>query len=547
MYRLETVSCAVEKEYEYNMRYRILVGKEFLSNTGLAFPTRFLKKDSSYKTVFGYTFWHPGVIYSRNDVNICKASERLLGKIEPQRVGLHEKLERNQRRNVRLLPRLSRIIVKINNKYKDAQLDAASLYTEIEHYVNTAKLKKKLKQQAFKELNENGELYHRLYTKLAEGKVKSEEWAKWLKYPRLFLNLGFKSCLVAGFLMHRLKNALTNQTDESEFVGSPDKDTLSRVFDRLINVLTIYFPFFSDDSCIGIRCIDGVFWANVDITRCDGTHTEVIFNLLKLMVKNSIFEEPVNLAIRQCLLPLSISSYGVFHKHTVLLKPLIPVLYSGSVLTTMINNIANILIFLSIRDLVMDGDKVRAGLTRSQCEFLVRVGAEEVGYLVTVDVCSKPEHIQFLKHSPAYGPSGWQPLLNPGVILRLFGSCYGDLPGRKDEAMEDRAYNWNHQIVKSLVHAGDYQLTRVLRERFGPPPNVSKRTQAQATRRIEKAELYKVRASEARTVYDASVMARYDLTAAHLDELCSLLTGDFYGVSIECLASRRILAKDYGL
>jgi hypothetical protein len=540
------VECAVNKDYEFNQRFRILVGGAYLSETGLRFPRRPQKDDGSYKTIFGPTFYHKGVIYARNNVNIEKAAQRQLGAREPGRPGFHRLLENNQRARVNTLPFLVDIITKINHHFKEVQLTRQTLYEEIVRYVNESKTNKKLRQKAIQHLDDNGQIYHNLYSKLAEGKVKPEEWGRWGKYPRLFLNLGYKSSLVAGFILSALKHCFLHNTMESEFVDSPDPKRLKSVFHRLIDVKTLYFAFFSDDSSVAIKCIDGTFRANVDIAGCDASHTEVIFNILRQIARNTIFESQIAKAIGQCTLPLFLSSYGKFIVDFVILRPRMPVLYTGSVLTTVINNIANMLIFLSIRSYVMRGDVIRPNLRVSDCAEIVRLAAEDVGYIVTVDECRKIEELQFLKHSPCMSNAGWTPVLNVGVILRLMGSCFGDLPGTKNETLEQRAYAWNYQVVKSLVHAGDYQFTRTLRERFSVDPVVSQRTLQVAKRRIEKMDLYKTR-SAVDDVYDASVMARYNLNASDMDELCNCLKGDFFGITIDCHASRVILMKDYGL
>jgi hypothetical protein len=88
-----------------------------------------------------------------------------------------------------------------------------------------------------------------------------------------------------------------------------------------------------------------------------------------------------------------------------------PRLYSGSTLTTAVNNIACLLIALNIADL--------GAINKASIEG----AAERAGYVLTGTDCLETiEDLQFLKHSPVRDTQGvYRPVLNLGVSSELLG------------------------------------------------------------------------------------------------------------------------------
>jgi len=143
-----------------------------------------------------------------------------------------------------------------------------------------------------------------------------------------------------------------------------------------------------------------------------------------------------------------------------LLIPICMVLYSGSGLTTAVNNVANTLISLSIRRLL----RGRA-ITKAEAPGLIERAARYVGFLVKVIECEEPSQLQFLKHSPS---SVGYSYLNLGVWIRSFGTCIGRLPGKERLGVEARAMKYLKGVVESHIHDGNHIIARAFAKRFAP-------------------------------------------------------------------------------
>jgi len=400
--------------------------------------------------------------------------------------------------------------------------------------------------QAYCDLVETKEYFHSRFTKDVEGKIKIQELGKFKKYPRLFISLGSRSIFKSGFLIELLKECFNDEigdNEEVEFIHGPEYTLLQRTFEKLINPKTIYFPYFSDDSSISIQCNDGVYRANVDISSCDGSHTWVIFKLLQdIADADPRLGQAIRETIDQLKSPLCLRSYSKHKEMKVKLKPVDPVLYTGSTITTVVNNIANLCIFSAVKT-NLHGQRPNL----SDCRELIRASAESCGYIVTIDECDDITQLQFLKHSPVIKGGVVVPILNLGVILRLFGSCWGDLPYTKD--FKSSAYAWNRQLTLSLQHAGKHPLLNMLREKYKHEKFVNKNVLVNIKSSIDKVLSYKINTHTVNSVELSSddVMKRYSLPGEFLEELISLIRDatDGDGVQIDTICSRVVLAKDY--
>jgi len=127
-----------------------------------------------------------------------------------------------------------------------------------------------------------------------------------------------------------------------------------------------------------------------------------------------------------------------------------PRLYSGSVLTVIINNFANLLIGLEMQRLCPEPSRV----TRAEYAALYVSAAENVGYGVKVQECTVPEDMQFLKHSPSVVEGVYHPWMNLGTWFRGLGTFRGDLPGRG--TFRQRAAAYISDVVVSRRNWGDH-------------------------------------------------------------------------------------------
>lgn len=495
------------------------------------------KPDGSYKTYVFPCFHHNGVVYQSDDVGLEMAFNYRLGCVrEPERPGYHEYLMQEQETFFREDTEFERFVISFELYLTTWFEQYGDLDEELIKYAQKPHPKRKLRLRALRSILDAGDMFHATFNRRVTGKVKKAELAKYMKATRLINDLTCEGSLLAGFVADQAKSAMAKFTIGRcfQFIKTPDLRTLSMTFDKLINPDGIYFPFFSDDSCVSIRCLDGVFMANVDISACDGSHGKCVFEVLERVTRgDSRLHRFVAGAIRQCEMPLTLISGAT--KQKVVLKPNAPTLYSGSTLTTLVNNFANISIYHAILR------KLKPDLMRSDCEDVVRSAAESAGYIVTVQVCDTYHKLQFLKHSPCVAADGTLvPVLNLGVILRSLGCCWGDLPTYKKThgvlSFAQRAYLYNVSQVQCYTNCVSHSLLINLRKRFRRRERIVHNHSYVVDNITTDMSSY--------TVSDSELALRYDCSPEDIVELSQSIWTD--GV-INLIAGRAILSLDYGL
>jgi len=540
-FRLIPSKCVLDKPFRSNNKFKIISGDKTCFQGGkLEFARGDEKPDGCYKTFVTPCYHSSGLIWQNLDEELEIAFNYRLGCVrEPLRVGFHEQLMSNQNMFFKNNTVLSNFADDFS-RYLDVVFEnIGDMDVELCKYSHMPHPKKKLRIRAMKNILDSGDFYHRTFNKSVTGKVKRAEIAKANKATRLINDLTCEGSLLAGFVADKIKSAMASYTKEHffQFVKSPDLGVLSTVFSKLISPEGgFYFPFFSDDSCVAIRCVDGVFMANVDISSCDGSHGKVVFDFLRRVTRgDSRLFRYVDGAIKQCEMGLTLVSSATRQK--VVLKPSTPTLYSGSTLTTLINNFANIAIACAVKS------ALRSDLRKSDCEGLVRSAAESAGYIVTVQVCETYHGLQFLKHSPCETATlEIVPVLNLGVVLRSLGCCWGDLPSYSDilgrkASFEQRAYLYNTSQVQCYKNGPTHSLVRKLRSMYKCHVDIPYDPRSWLLNNITgDYSMY--------SIPDHEIATRYGVSAEDIQELCSLTQE---GVMINCTASRAILSLDYGL
>jgi hypothetical protein len=373
--------------------------------------------------------------------------------------------------------------------------------------------------------------------------MKIFEIAKPGKAPRMIGDLGVHASLQGFRITKFIKEVMAQRPIEInggmiEFCPKPDPASLSRVFENLINPPgRFYFVYFSDDSCLALRTKSGkVLRFNVDISSCDASHTQALFDAL-IAITPDEHKGDIRRLVDQCKTPITIRDC-VNRRRFVRMTPKTARLYSGSTLTTIINNLANILIALSISfsDIQNAADVVAS--------------AARAGYIVTCEDCSNWHQLQFLKHSPVLDTEdNIRPLLNIGVLLRLIGTCKGDLPGSSKVPLRTRAQVFQAALLNGAYPRAHFRLIDNLKKN-SPLPSAHKTLYEKSNAVVSKELEYKVVDSELDPVFTVSsseVFARYGLSDLEIceveTEMGSCGIGDHYYSS----GTDKILQADYGL
>jgi hypothetical protein len=482
------------------------------------------------------------VVLADTPSDTAKALTRITAKRAPEKVGYHEELLANQETNFNYLATPLMDIV-YDSWRRKIELIFAELPPEevaIDAFVGEVHEKRALRLASWKERLSDGLSGSNTYiTKPAAYKLKKFEGAKTDKYPRGIADLTANGSIRAGHLMNTVKMVMSETVDLGRdalrFVKSPDTEALRSVYEHLLCPDRSYFVYHSDDSCISVRCSDGLMMANMDISSCDGSNREPVFRMLRHVMTSEPVKSAVDGALEQCVTPITVTNPWN-PKEKVTLEPTSHVLYSGSTLTTVTNNLANSGIYL--RFLHNLGDRV---LTRKECEALLVHSAAEVGYIVTLEICEDYHRLQFLKTSPCRDVNGLLvPVLNLGVMLRILGQLIGDLPGRRHEGIEVRAFNFWSQVVKGWVHAGDHPLTEMLRRKYCGTKVMpkDKRYSPESVHEFT-GFAYKVSGDE--------ICKRYGCDVSELYDFCELYSYAGIGDCVHTPFSEAVLLADYGL
>lgn len=494
-----------------------------------------------YKTVFGPCFHSNSTTYTCDNEGLRGAVRRLTCVREPDAVGVHEELFRNQYNMGFLNAELDHWVDSFRHKMRAILSDKSGDREDYRsQWTRAAHPKKELRVKAERDI-----LYHgfggskkRPRVKKVVYKCKSGEVLAKGKYLRAVGDLTCPGSTACGYYMDWVKEAFSethasmhSHRARAEFIKAPTKDMLTKCFTNLINPQGLYFSYFSDDSCLGATCVDGTLMCNMDISACDGSNYDPVFNLLKKgMDVDPRFSEDIEMAFAQCKLPCKITSDD--YKESVTLNPKFYTLYSGSVLTTSINNMANTLIFLAV------SKRYSPLMTKAELIRVIAESAKSVGYLLKVQVCEKVEQIQFLKHSPFLddqGEVGY--FLNLGTMFRGLGTCQGDLPGRAKVPLQERAALFTSEVVRSFVHAGDSVITEALRRFI-----VDKRIKMKGGDSVwSKGDGPPPKPVPVRAFAD-----RYGITTSQIEELVLMIGQSGYGTVCGCKQLDTIFALDYG-
>lgn len=462
--------------------------------------------------------------------------------------------------NMRVSPHFSnRKLSRLLNKYFKRTKNIIEpllfiLGDDIEEQIRLATaphIKRKLRIKAIKELISRGEMLNSLFMQKIAGKIKIPEFAKNGKKPRLIGDYSCPGSLLAGFLVPIMKYAFSQPQvlhgSRLRFVYSTDAQELDQIFEEADKSIFDEYIFFSDDMCCKVK-VNGVYrWFNLDISSCDASNGPPVFErLLWFFDHNLNFSNLMSRAVMQCQQRLVIHHpNGKKVGENVSAKPTVPIEFSGTQLTTILNNIAASSICISIcyHLHLMSGNHV-------DIDNLVTKAALAVGYEVTVDHCEALHDVQFLKHSFYHDEQGHvRSFVNAGALLRSFGTCWMDLPfDRKlGESLEGAARMRNWQTLQGFKHSGLQLITTPLLESPAATKYEGyKKLLTQMTRESEYKMYISSSISQRRSVPVSVFSARYSLDNDELNQLLFLLQASNIGDVLTCSAIDKIMTKDYG-
>lgn len=522
------------KRFVYNEKFECIRGNRFFVDGEIRFPhaNEYHREHRHYRTRFGPCFNHSGTIYAHNNENVRLALRRMTAKRFPGQPGLDEKYECAQED---FITKHKALLMRLKQEHFSEHFTGWKGWREecIEH-VDDPHPKRELRIHALEELVDDGKFTERLWLRTVLYKMKKDEIAKVGKRPRMIGDLGVAASLQGFVYSKKMKLGMSERVIDFlggtiEFCPKPSPDKLVSVFAKLKDPPgKFYFVYFSDDSCYAVRTPTGVRRFNVDISGCDASHTTALFEALRTVTPDCA-RECIDILIEQLQLPMRIVDIND-KLNVLMLLPKGPKLYSGSTLTTLINNLANILIAISLFE--------RNATTPEQ----VSLAASLVGYKVTVIDASENFHTtQFLKHSPVYDTNGnLRALLNLGVLMRMSGTCRGDLPGKGP--IQTRGTEFQSALLRGAYPRVDFTLIRIMKTKSNTE------TRRKIMRMVNNLFTYKTSETEETfTIPDEEVYKRYDLSELEIASLHTAVDEMSFGYHYASNAVEKILKTDYEL
>jgi len=504
---------------------------------GRIFKSIHRREDTGYRTYFGPWFSHSGITYARTAHNTSHAITRLFHeKVRLRDIIAHQKRAIRNGALVKYRRKIGDLSAALLSERRGDWSELCGLEANAPHPKRSLRAPAWLEIRAESADSSEGVTFLKTH-KHIQVNIKPDEFAKYNsrtregKAPRAVNDLGVAASLRAPWLVNAIKEVLSKTPLPTRWgsyicVAKSHVDTVSSLFQRMET--SNLFVYHSDDSTVSFVTSEGPFWANLDISSCDASNTQFVFWAL-LEFAPGIFSNHMLALIDQCAHTCRVG-YG---KGNLVFKPKKFFEYSGSLLTTLLNNIAS----LAIGFHITNGYTKRS---KAATEQFVKDRLETCGWKCTLQVCSKIEQVQFLKMSPCRAVDGSiVAILNLGVILRCLGQRRGDLPGKG--CLVQRARAFNAGLVRGMVHAGNHSFLRTLQTKF------LAHRQREDTVYYNSSAVEGMVRSENQVLDDSSVRARYDISSCAYEELCSLVMAADVGDSILCDATRKIMDLDYGL
>ncbi len=506
------------------------------------------KYANEYITVFGPSFLIPGTFFpGKGPEEHVAGISRLIGLRKAEKPGYCQRLTDNNN----AIGRTLRGHFHRYHKFFYAQLEQVAYDVAYDLWLNQPHSKRKLRQSCHK----NNELYLGELDSLKKpinGKLKPGEIIASAGKARMIADLGVGNTQVTACQIGYIKTAMEVPyhlgPHEVRYVGSPDHDVLTDVFKWLIHPNAsggLRMCYFSDDCSFSATCSDGVLMANGDISQCDGSHRSGLFRLVKQFLQYDprgtktegydSYERAFSLLSNKFVVR---NAHDLSEKYVYEFNE--PKLYSGSTLTTVMNNFATLAMFMSFTRLVPDTTKV----TKKECAAAYIRAAEAVGYIVKCSVCTFPEELQFLKHFPCRGSDGeFHAIMSLGTYMKGFGRVYGDLPstfGTSKIPLVDRFINFNREVVIGRRNWGNHEVNRA----FELGCSLTEHTEPSAIRvgQIDKS-IGGFRSVEFSL---AQLATRYRCSTDELAELVSCIRSAGVGSVVKLPIVKKIYDLDYG-
>lgn len=340
----------------------------------------------------------------------------------------------------------------------------SSILDAVEYVYPLPHEKRKLRIDAFNSLDERGLLLDELFTRVIRVKMKYEV-ARYSALPRVIGDYSTEGSLLGAAFMDIVKDSLVTPYHltkgdvrlECRFVKKPEPTALLSCFND-IRESGNKFIFHSDDAILRVECLDGPLLLELDISACDISNGRQVFDtLLACCSSNQLLYRVIDFCVNQCSLPFQIRNPEDLSEK---ISGVMPGAFewSGSVLTTALNNNGGMLYMIKVFQMLC------TGVTKQEFENRFSDAVNSAGYIVKMLKVKHTERLTFLKTSSCINDGKLLYFMNVGVIFRALGKAKMLIPGRGDP--EHRAKNHLSGVLMGMVHVGNFDIINILRKKF---------------------------------------------------------------------------------
>lgn len=375
------------------------------------------------------------------------------------------------------------------------------------------------------------------FVKEIEAQVKDEP-AKPGKPPRLYFSLGLKSPLFAGGWIDAVKKSLFESRVvrhgsyelETQFVGDNSPQVVSSYFERAWtvrsgNMARIYALVMSDD--VKVDTPTGSY--DLDISMCDASLGLGVFWVAWLFLRACMVPEPLIVGLLSQISRVVRISNPSNRKEFVLWRFITYYLVSGTVLTTLVDTLASLMVIAAFCAAYTAG-------VREADAFADWFAA--IGLCVTVEYYDRFEQSTMLKRHPVRLESGrWAAPLALGCLLKRFGLVDTDLSKVPGDTLEDRCATFLGGVVESWKGEPGHPLLDVLRERFPVRHGFNL---------VDQDERLNNKCCSERVDLE-SLLACYGADLGEYCEAVEIAKELTIGSVAKCAFLEKVFAKDYGL
>jgi hypothetical protein len=414
----------------------------------------------------------------------------------------------------------------------------------VREWIDQAHPKKELRLRVEKKLRATGRMY-KDYRSYVDYKLKPGEFLAPGKQLRTIGEISESSAFEHGPVADSQKACFCEpfvyRGCVMQFIPGPRSESLATARDLLLSVHNRYrmaMIIYSDDSVMAVRHGGDVVYVNMDISACDASMFYPIFEFAQTVLceADPVIADVILSSFKQCKKPIKLinrcserpAKQGFIRVKLQYGHYCLPSGFSG---TTLLNNFAQVFIFVRLADGLNRGLFRRLGLQRA-----IAKCAEQAGFIMKADICRGFYDVQFLKHSWSLVDGEWQPYVNLACWVRKFGYIDKQLP--RGDTLEDRYLDFLSDIVVSRNNWGSTPLSAAFQARFKRRDYVSN---------------IKLVSDEARrseivggVVNLGDIYRRYDTNEAELLDLCDFIHNWELGTTICHPLIAKIMLKDYG-